>query len=125
MKSRFPFSFGSPDTALTEFRSDLSLRDFHILAYAEYLYSDPALWRITIDYMYSCSDIGKLRADTILTRVPLQLRQQGQATNPETIERIRSGDIIGVLKDVNECCLQYNREGVRRIICKAGSRPFL
>ncbi|KAJ2911868.1 hypothetical protein MD484_g8548, partial [Candolleomyces efflorescens] len=106
----------------TNEESDLSLRDFYILAYAEYLYSDPALWRITIDYMYSCSDIGKLRADTILTRVPLQLRQQGQATNPETIERIRSGDIIGVLKDINECCLQYNREGVRRTI---SARAFI
>lgn len=96
----------------------MSLRDFYILSYAEYLCSDPALWRITIDYMYSCDAIGKQRADNILTHVPLRLRQQNGNSDPAAADRIRSGDIVGVLKEVNEACFQYGREGVRRAVCK-------
>ena len=51
------------------FRSGLSLREQYILSYADYLRSDPALWRITVDYMYSCGDVGQSRADEILLRV--------------------------------------------------------
>ncbi|KAF5383546.1 hypothetical protein D9615_003741 [Tricholomella constricta] len=90
---------------------ELSLRDFHILKYADYLHSDPALWRITVDYMYSCGEIGKLQADEILLRVPLRLREQIESNG-----RIQSGGIVGVLKDVNQTCLQYQRELVRRTV---------
>ena len=51
--------------------SDLTLRDQYTISYAEYLHSDPGLWRITVDYLCTCGDIGKQMADQILMRVPL------------------------------------------------------
>ena len=32
-------------------------------SYAEYLHTDPALWQISVEYLYSCGDVGKGRAD--------------------------------------------------------------
>lgn len=98
------------------YSSELSLRDQHILSYAEYLHSDPALWRIAVDYMYSCGDIGQRRADEVLLRVPLQLHQQNSDLKVDP--RIRAGDIVGVLKDVNKTCFEYKRENVRRTVCR-------
>ena len=93
----------------------MSTRDQHVLAYAEYLHSDPALWRITITYMYSCREVGKQQADEILLRVPLRLHEQPES-NAE--HQIKAGDVVGVLKDVVETCSQYNREAVRRTVCR-------
>ena len=59
--------------------SGLTLRQWYILAYAEYLHTDPGLWRLTVDYLCSCGDVGKEMADEVLVRVPLQLQQQQQA----------------------------------------------
>ncbi|KAF8892121.1 nucleoporin Nup85-like protein [Infundibulicybe gibba] len=100
--------------------SGLSIRDRHILAYAEYLHSDPTLWRITVDYMYSCGVVGKNQADEILLRVPLKLHEQ---TSDEP--KIRSGDVVGVLKEVNETCFQYQREAVRRTVCKIAAQTLI
>ncbi|KAG5641793.1 hypothetical protein DXG03_004179 [Asterophora parasitica] len=98
----------------------VSLRDYHILQYADYLHSDPALWRITVDYMYSCGESGKLQADEILLRVPLRLHEQAGSHG-----RIQSGDIVGVLKDVNQTCLQYQRELVRRTVCRVAAQTMI
>jgi nuclear pore complex protein Nup85 len=102
--------------ALIIIRSGLSLRDEYILTYADYLHSDPALWRITVDYMYSCGEIGKCRADDILLRVPLRLHEQNSDIKVDS--RIRAGEVVGVLKDVNATCFEYRRENVRRTVCR-------
>jgi nuclear pore complex protein Nup85 len=116
-------------------RSGLTIREYHILKYAEYLHSDPALWRITVDYMCACGDLGKERADQVLIRVPLRLgsgtRNDGvsksmvlEGNGDQTLDaedeatRIRAGDVVGVLKDVNQCCFEYQREEVRRMVCR-------
>ena len=98
------------------FRSGVSLREHYILSYADYLHSDSALWRITVDYMYSCGDVGKSRADEILLRVPLRLQEQNSDRRIDS--RIRAGDVVGALKDVNKTCFQYKRENVRRTVCR-------
>ncbi len=72
-----------------------------------------------MNYMYSCGDVGKGMADQILLRVPLKLREQNDS------DRIREGDIVGVLKDVNETCFQHQREAVRRTICRVSTIFFL
>ena len=101
---------------------EVSLRDYYILSYADYLCADPAVWRITIDYMYSCNnEIGKERADRILARVPFQPRQ----SSADAANAVRSGEVIGVLKDINEACRKYQRENVRRTVCKASSGVYL
>lgn len=94
----------------------MSLRDKYILAYADYLHSDPALWRITLDYMYSSGEIGKARGDELLLRVPLRLHEQNSDIKVDS--RIRAGEIVGVLKDVNAACFEYKRENVRRTVCR-------
>ncbi|KAF9054665.1 Nup85 nucleoporin-domain-containing protein [Panaeolus papilionaceus] len=96
--------------------SQLTTRDRFVLEYAEYLHSDPALWRITVDYMYTCNDIGKARADEVLLRVPLRLQEQNFDRRVDS--RIRAGEIVGVFKDVNKTCFDYKRENVRRTVCR-------
>ncbi|TFK39439.1 nucleoporin Nup85-like protein [Crucibulum laeve] len=103
--------------------SEVSTRDQYILSYAEYLHSDPALWRITVDYMYSCGDVGKQRADEVLVRVPLNLHEQTLDSNAE--KRIRAGDVVGVLKDVNQTCFEYQREAIRRTVCRIATQTLV
>ena len=96
--------------------ADLSLRQQYLLTYAEYLQSDPGLWRITIDYMYSCGQVGQGMADQVLLRVPLRLQSVDPAS--EEAARIRSGQLTGVLLGINEACREYQREEVRREVCR-------
>ena len=114
----------------------MALRQYHVLQYAEYLHSDPALWRITVDYMCACGEIGTSRADEVLLRVPLGFSTYYQparsdpsgkksTANDDHImdtedeaSRIRAGDIVGVLKEVNQCCFEHGRESVRRMVCR-------
>jgi len=121
----------------------MTLRQYHVLQYAEYLHSDPALWRITVDYMRACGEIGTYRADEVLLRVPLGFSNYSQPTGPDLsgkrptsgddrimdsedeASRIRAGDIVGVLKEVNQCCFEHGREGVRRMVCRVSVTPKL
>ncbi|KAJ7583127.1 Nup85 nucleoporin-domain-containing protein [Mycena floridula] len=100
--------------------ADLSQRDHYILSYADYLQSDPKLWRITLSYMYSCGDVGRERADEILLRVPLKLHEQRPKTSDAT-----EGGLVGALKQVNEMCFEYKREAVRRTVCKIAAQTFI
>jgi nuclear pore complex protein Nup85 len=68
--------------------------------------------------MYSCGNVGKSGADEILLRVPLKLQEQN--SDRQINSRIRAGDVVGVLKDVNKTCFQYRRENVRRTVCRVG-----
>jgi len=68
--------------------------------------------------MYSCGIVGKSGADEILLRVPLKLQEQN--SDRQINSRIRAGDVVGVLKDVNKTCFQYRRENVRRTVCRVG-----
>ncbi|PPQ94447.1 hypothetical protein CVT25_002538 [Psilocybe cyanescens] len=110
------------ETTIDE-ESEISARDQYVLSYADYLHSDPALWRITVDYMYSCGEIGQKRADEVLLRVPLKLHQQNSDLMVDS--RIRAGDIVGVLKDVNKTCFEYQRESVRRTVCRIAAQTLV
>ncbi|CDO69328.1 hypothetical protein BN946_scf184746.g9 [Trametes cinnabarina] len=106
--------------------SELSLRQHYILSYAGYLRTDPALWRITVDYMYSCGAVGSGMADQVLMRVPLRLEKNtGAGTSGEEAARIRAGHLAGVLKDVNETCFEYQREEIRRMVCRIAAQTFV
>ncbi|KAJ7793463.1 nucleoporin Nup85-like protein [Mycena olivaceomarginata] len=95
-------------------RDEISIRDQFVLAYAEYLYSDPALWRITVDYMYSCGDVGKERADEVLIRVTLRLNDKSSASHGGDEEKIRAGNVVGVLKD-----------SARRTVCRIAAQTLV
>lgn len=73
--------------------------------------------------MYSCGDIGRERADEVLIRVPLRLHEQ--TAEGEAQEKIRAGEIVGVLKDINKTCFDYRREAVRRAVCRVCLSLFL
>ncbi|KAI0369186.1 hypothetical protein BV20DRAFT_1044625 [Pilatotrama ljubarskyi] len=106
--------------------AELSLRQHYILDYAGYLHRDPALWRITVDYMYSCGEVGHGMADEVLMRVPLRLEipKDADAAGEEAV-RIRAGHLAGVLKDVNETCFEYQREEIRRMVCRIAAQTFI
>ncbi|KAJ7668334.1 Nup85 nucleoporin-domain-containing protein [Mycena rosella] len=103
---------------------EIAIRDQHILAYAEYLHSDPALWRITVDYMYSCGDVGKERGDELLIRVPLRLDKTPISHSGDE-GKIRAGNIVGVLRDVNQTCFDYRREAARRTVCRIAAQTLV
>ncbi|RPD64507.1 hypothetical protein L226DRAFT_559644 [Lentinus tigrinus ALCF2SS1-7] len=106
--------------------SELSLRQYYVLEYAHYLHSDPALWRITVDYMYSCGQIGGEMADQVLMRVPLHLQpSRDAATSSEEAVLIRDGQLAGVLKAVIETCHEYQREEIRRMVCRITAQTFI
>ncbi|KAI0070891.1 hypothetical protein K474DRAFT_1669600 [Panus rudis PR-1116 ss-1] len=106
--------------------SELSLRDRHIIAYTEYLRTDPSLWRLTVDYLRTCGEIGLEMADEILVRVPLKLEAPKSAGNLDVESaQIREGRLAGVLKEVLATCHDYQREGVRRMVCKIAAQTFL
>lgn len=102
-----------------EEESELSKRDQYVLAYAEYLLSDPTLWRITLAYMYSCGNVGKERGDEILMRVPLRLQEQKSAENQGEME-----GVVGTLRDLNQVCFEFQRETARRAICRIAAQCF-
>ncbi|KAI0048718.1 hypothetical protein FA95DRAFT_1594946 [Auriscalpium vulgare] len=102
--------------------SELSARQQHILAYADYLRSDPALWRITVDYFCSCGPIGKGRADEVLLRVPIRgsLGPDGaREDSTDVAER------LGILKEVIKTCHEYERASTHRRVCSIAARDFL
>jgi len=106
--------------------SEISTRDEYMLSYAEYLRSDSALWRITVAYLCSCGDIGKERADEVILRVPLRLQKTSNATNQSAEEeQVRAGDVVGVLKEVNATCFEYQREETRRCVCRIAAQTFV
>jgi nuclear pore complex protein Nup85 len=61
------------------------------------------------------------RADEVILRVPLRLRRTKDITaGSSEEERIRAGDVVGILKEVSATCFEYNREEVRRTVCRVG-----
>ncbi|KAH9987143.1 nucleoporin Nup85-like protein [Russula compacta] len=104
--------------------SDISIRDQYILSYADYLYSDPALWRITVAYMCSCGPIGRERADQVLLRVPISLKPNaGDSSDVNATAHL--GEVPAALRAVIETCHEYGREPVRRMVCTIAARNFL
>jgi len=89
-----------------------------------------------VDYMCACGEIGTHRADEVLLRVPFGFSTYSKPTGSDPAgkkpganddrntdaedeaSRIRAGDIVGVLKEVNQCCFEHGREGVRRMVCR-------
>jgi nuclear pore complex protein Nup85 len=103
-------------------RSDISVRDQYILSYADYLHSDPALWRITVAYMCSCGPMGKERADQVLLRVPISFKTS-PGKSGDVNAAAHSGEVPTALRAVVETCHEYGRESVRRMVCTVSVLP--
>ncbi|KAI0272744.1 Nup85 nucleoporin-domain-containing protein [Gloeopeniophorella convolvens] len=102
--------------------SEISLRDQYILSYADYLHSDPALWRITVAYLCSCGPVGKERADQVLLRVPNGLNCGSPSGGGTTVA---PGEVPSALEVIVKTCHEYGRESVRRMVCTVAARNFL
>ncbi|KZW00006.1 hypothetical protein EXIGLDRAFT_723166 [Exidia glandulosa HHB12029] len=114
----------------------VSVRDYLVLSYAEYLRADPHLWRITVDYMYTCGELGERMADQILLTVPITRAdaggetrdvEMGDATTAATAPSSSATNdaTIGGVEALSEICREHAREHVRRQICKNAARIFL
>lgn len=68
--------------------------------------------------MYSCGEVGKERGDEVLIRVPLRLNEKTPVSHNGDEGKIRAGNIVGVLRDVNQTCFDYRREVARRTVCR-------
>ncbi|KAJ3729997.1 Nup85 nucleoporin-domain-containing protein [Lentinula guzmanii] len=106
---------GLLDAELDSESLGVSRRDECVLAYADYLHSDPSLWRITIAYLYSCGKVGEEQGDQVLMRVPLQLGDSGHS--PDRLAEI--------VKEISATCWEYGRESVRRAVCKIASTTLV
>lgn len=107
--------------------SELTVRDFYVLSYAQHLHSDSAMWRITVTYMYTCGKIGASTADEILLGVPLRLQGKPSSTTEGGDGEIVSdrGDLSAIVKEVNATCHEYQREAVRRTVCRIAAQSFV
>lgn len=122
----------SPISTTYIFRTGMSIRDQYVLSYADYLHSDPGLWRLTVDYLCTCGEIGKEMADEVLIRVPLNIKgslsaerkpqEKDPSASMEVEEEMQDEDedLSGIVKELNATCYEYRREHARRMICQVG-----
>ncbi|GJJ11510.1 hypothetical protein Clacol_005743 [Clathrus columnatus] len=103
----------------------ISLRNHMILNYAEYLLVDPSLWRISALYMCDCGEQGKIRADEILLRVPLNLGISKGKQKTGHMEIKEDDPVDERVLEILEICKEYGREKVRREICRIAGRTFI
>lgn len=72
--------------------------------------------------MYECGHAGKLRADEILLRIPLNLdNAKGKSKAVEgghEIDADAGALVDGRVRQVLEICKEYGREAVRREVCR-------
>ncbi|TFK52007.1 hypothetical protein OE88DRAFT_1735010 [Heliocybe sulcata] len=106
--------------------SGLSVADYYILAYAEYLASDPGLWRLAVAYLCSCENIGREMADTVLVRVSLELGAPEEQTEAMGGDRVpRAEKIIRMLKEITQVCRDYERMAAMRTVYKIGAGKLM
>jgi nuclear pore complex protein Nup85 len=92
---------------------DSGLRRHFILTYAESILSDPGLWRMAVEYMAICDEIGLQTAREVLLHVPLRI-----------LESITDGDSAASpsshLEDLLEVCDEHDFQDTKANICRVG-----
>ncbi|KAF8309271.1 hypothetical protein DL93DRAFT_2100127 [Clavulina sp. PMI_390] len=58
----------------------LSLRSNLLIEYAEHLYTDPSLWRVTLEYLGACGAEGKALVAEVIMRIPVDVSLPSQTT---------------------------------------------
>ncbi|KAG9223819.1 hypothetical protein CCMSSC00406_0007681 [Pleurotus cornucopiae] len=109
---------GMVDAVPDEF-GEITIRDHYLLAYAESLRADASLWRLTVEYMVP------LRLQTQNHQPKLQSQGAAEGGEGDENEEVKTGDIVGVLKEINETCLEHQREEVRRVVCRVAARLLI
>jgi nuclear pore complex protein Nup85 len=57
---------------------DVGLTESYLLNYAEYLFSEPDLWEISLLYLQHCESLGKSAMELVVPRIPLSSPQMTQ-----------------------------------------------
>jgi len=97
----------------TKFVYNRGLRRHFILAYAESLLSDPWLWRIAVEYMVACGEIGLQTAREVLLRVPLRILESAPKAITASDESASSR-----LEDLLKVCDEHNFQDTKSYICR-------
>jgi nuclear pore complex protein Nup85 len=109
----------------------LTLRDHFLLAYADGLLADPSLWRIAVDYLATCGEVGRARMRQIVRSVDLEepegaeegedkeMEVEGGAAAGEEVTRAR------VVDDVIAVCARHGLEDEIVAVCKAWSEILI
>ena len=97
--------------------SNRGLRLHFIIAYAESILSDPGLWRMVVEYMVTCDEIGLQTAREVLLHVPLRILEPAP-------KAISASDIAASpgshLKDLLDVCDEYGFLDTKATICRVG-----
>ncbi|PAV19573.1 hypothetical protein PNOK_0450700 [Pyrrhoderma noxium] len=101
----------------------VSSRDQYVLSYANYLYSDPGMWRLTVSYLYTCGSVGAEMADEVLLRVPLSKNSARESGNEPDSEE--DNDIWTTFGELNKVCGEHQREQTRRLICRIAAKGLV
>ena len=102
--------------ANSNLRTGVSSRDQYVLSYANYLSSDPGMWRLTVSYLYTCGSVGAEMADEVLLRVPLSKNSARESGNEPDSEE--DNNIWTTFGELNKVCREHQREQTRRLICR-------
>lgn len=109
----------------------LTLRDHFILSYADGLLTDPSLWRIAVDYLATCGDVGRARMRQIVRTVDLE-EPAGEAEGGEQemeVEGVngtaQEDKGVRVVDDVVAVCAKHGLEEEVVAVCKAWSEILI
>jgi len=93
------------------------LRRHFIIAYAESILSDPGLWRMAVEYMVTCDEIGLQTAREVLLHVPLRILEPAP-------KAISASDVAAspgsYLEDLLEVCDEHDFRDTKANICRVG-----
>jgi len=96
------------------------IRRHFVLAYAESILSDPWLWRMAVEYMVTCDEIGLQTAREVLLHVPMRLLEPApKAMNTSD----NAASPTSHLKDLLEVCDEHDFLDTKADICRVGG-PF-
>ena len=103
----------------------LPLRDHFILSYTDLLLSDPALWRVVVDYLASCGATGRARMSAVLLSVPLDIDEvpapkedAGMDVEGSEKENAQPGAVASTVVDVLRVCAENGLDDEMRSVCK-------
>lgn len=83
--------------------------------------SDPSLWRMVVEYMVTCEEIGLQTAREVLLHVPLRILEPApKATSASDIAAAAAASPSSYLEDLLEVCDEHKFYDTKANICRVG-----
>lgn len=106
----------------------LTLRDHFVLSYADGLLADASLWRIAVDYLATCGEVGRARMRQVVRGVDLEEPVGGEEGEME-VEGANGAESEGkgvrVVDDVIGVCAKHGLDEEMVAVCKAWSEVLI